>query len=106
MNIHKKINRIVKIVSGLDPSFYTKCQAFKRCEGEYIDGKCSNCRYDFFKDWSYLSLSRKLRRIVLKIYGESCMRCGSTYRPEVDHIKPKAKYPLVECGRKLGLDTT
>lgn len=35
----------------------------------------------------------ELRARVLAAYGEVCMRCASTERIQVDHIKPKYRYP-------------
>lgn len=37
-----------------------------------------------------------LRKEVLNKYGEVCMKCGSTKRLEVDHIKPRSYYPELE----------
>jgi 5-methylcytosine-specific restriction endonuclease McrA len=34
-----------------------------------------------------------LRRRVLHFYGAICMCCGSTKNINIDHIKPKSKYP-------------
>lgn len=39
------------------------------------------------KEW------RDLRMMVLKKYGERCMKCGSLSSPSVDHIKAKSLYP-------------
>lgn len=36
---------------------------------------------------------QKLRFAMFKKHGQKCMCCGSTERIEVDHIKPKSKYP-------------
>lgn len=36
---------------------------------------------------------KALRRNVLAAYGHKCLRCGSTKRITVDHIKPRSKYP-------------
>ena len=36
---------------------------------------------------------RRTRRIILKAYGRICMRCGSTKKIQVDHIKPKFFFP-------------
>ncbi len=38
----------------------------------------------------------QLREKVFALYGRTCMRCGSTFRPTVDHIKPKSYYPELE----------
>ncbi len=35
----------------------------------------------------------KLRRAVLRHYGNFCMRCGITGKMHVDHIKPASKFP-------------
>lgn len=49
------------------------------------------------KSWSRLfEMSEEwklLRSSVLLMYGKTCMRCGSTKNIQVDHIKPKYKYP-------------
>ena len=37
-----------------------------------------------------------LRRIPLKLYGRTCMKCGSTTKIHVDHIKPRSLHPLLE----------
>jgi len=34
-----------------------------------------------------------LRELVFITYGKVCMKCGSTKRIHVDHIKPVSKYP-------------
>lgn len=34
-----------------------------------------------------------LRAKVFKTYGKQCMKCGSTENIEVDHIKPRSKFP-------------
>jgi 5-methylcytosine-specific restriction endonuclease McrA len=40
------------------------------------------------EDW------QKLRKIVLKTYGRTCMKCGhKNTTMHVDHIKPRSKYP-------------
>jgi hypothetical protein len=40
----------------------------------------------------YMTLRwRLLRRFMLWFYGPRCMRCGSTYRVEVDHIIARAR---------------
>lgn len=38
-------------------------------------------------EWKYL------RAKVINKYGAICMRCGSCQQINVDHIKPKSKYP-------------
>lgn len=40
-------------------------------------------------DWKWA----ELRYAAFKLYGKKCMCCGSIERLEVDHIKPKSKYP-------------
>lgn len=42
------------------------------------------------EDWYRLS------RIVKKIYGNTCMRCGSFKQPQADHIKPRSLFPELE----------
>jgi len=47
---------------------------------------------DFYKT----SRWRSLRENALKLYGSSCCKCGNPNKdlpPEVDHIKPRSKYP-------------
>lgn len=46
----------------------------------------------------YLSKKwHKLRKKVLKKYGKKCMKCGETSGViQVDHIKPRSKYPELE----------
>lgn len=36
---------------------------------------------------------KELRQIVINHYGATCMKCGGTSQINVDHIKPKSKYP-------------
>jgi HNH endonuclease len=36
---------------------------------------------------------KELRQRVLNQYGHACMRCGSRHKIQVDHIKPRSKYP-------------
>lgn len=36
---------------------------------------------------------KALRSLVLEFYGCVCMKCGATKRIQVDHIKPKSRYP-------------
>lgn len=38
----------------------------------------------------------KLRKLVLKKYGEVCMKCGGNKIICVDHIKPRSLYPELE----------
>jgi 5-methylcytosine-specific restriction endonuclease McrA len=38
---------------------------------------------------------KQLRQQVLVEYGHVCMRCGSRHRIQVDHIKPRSKYPAL-----------
>lgn len=40
--------------------------------------------------WSHL------RKLVIAKYGAECMKCGSRERINVDHIKPKSKYPELQ----------
>jgi len=39
------------------------------------------------KEWT------ELKRMVIDRYGAICMCCGSAHRIQVDHIRPKSKYP-------------
>ena len=39
---------------------------------------------------------KTLRRKVFRIYPSICMRCGNKDNLEVDHIKPRSKYPELE----------
>jgi hypothetical protein len=40
----------------------------------------------------YTTLRRRLLRgFMLWFYGRRCMRCGSTYRVEIDHIVARAR---------------
>lgn len=39
---------------------------------------------------------RLLREQVFRVYGKICLKCGSKENIQVDHIKPKSKYPLLE----------
>lgn len=49
-------------------------------------------RVDFLssKEW------KAVRNIVLSKYGRLCMRCGSKDRIQIDHIKPRSKYPQLQ----------
>lgn len=38
----------------------------------------------------------RLRARVLATYGAKCMKCGSVENIEVDHIKPKSKFPELQ----------
>ena len=37
-----------------------------------------------------------LRPLVFEKYGYQCLRCGSKEDIEIDHIKPRSKYPQLE----------
>ena len=39
------------------------------------------------KEW------KELRLVALNIYGSVCLKCGSIKQINVDHVKPKSKYP-------------
>lgn len=36
---------------------------------------------------------KSVRKKAIELYGAKCMRCGSAEHINVDHIKPKSKYP-------------
>ena len=39
---------------------------------------------------------KNLRNKVFQKYPPICMRCGNKSNLEVDHVKPRAKYPKLE----------
>ena len=42
------------------------------------------------KEW------KETRQKILEFYGKKCMACGSIEKIQVDHIKPRSKYPELE----------
>ena len=64
------------------------------CEALLVSDPCNQRESEgqqrgFYASWGW----KALRYEVLKIYGPECMLCRSTYRPVVDHIKPRSLYP-------------
>lgn len=49
----------------------------------------------FYSSWEW----KKLRFEVIKMYGSTCMCCGSNDRIVVDHIKPRKKFPALELDK-------
>lgn len=47
------------------------------------------------KNWSKDERWLKVRAEALKLYGPACLCCGSEDKIQVDHIKPKSKYPAL-----------
>ena len=63
-----------------------------------VNESCKQADYGFYlsRDWLFLR-----KKILLK-YGYICMKCGSTQRIAVDHIKPRSKFPELElCEENL-----
>ena len=46
----------------------------------------------FYQSWEW----KKVRYETIKMYGSSCMCCGSEHRIVVDHIKPRSRFPELE----------
>lgn len=64
---------------------------YSKVTGEDIELKDSERRFYLSKEW------RKMRNITLARYGQKCMKCNAINVPiEVDHIKPRSKYPELE----------
>lgn len=39
------------------------------------------------------ALWETIRKIIFERYGKVCLKCGATTQIQVDHIKPKSKFP-------------
>lgn len=68
------INEIKNVLQESDPNFK------------------DNTPVNFYKTKKWLSLRYK----VIERYGRECMSCGSSENIQVDHIKPRSKYPDLE----------
>ncbi len=76
---------------------YTQCRyCFRKAEKKKDKEERASAREESYssrrgfcdtKEW------RILRGWALEFYGEICHACGSKERIQVDHIKPKSKYP-------------
>jgi len=59
----------------------------KREELEYRRKNRKSKKFNDSVEW------KKVREEAIKLYGNVCHRCGSDEQIQVDHIKPKSKYP-------------
>lgn len=90
--IHDVIEK-VRIFRGIEPFVLPKKQRNKWMAEYFHSGQD-----EFIKKNEPLNLYLsdewiKLRKLVFKKYGKSCMKCGSNESPQVDHIKPYSLFP-------------
>ena len=58
----------------------------------YNEGKVPECARTIARGIDP-AVWRNLRKTVLKMYPNKCMKCGGTHRLAIDHIKPVILYP-------------
>lgn len=62
----------------------------------YTKGEDKNVKHlediDFYSTFEW----KELRKLVFKIYGDNCLKCGSNENLAIDHIKPRSIYPELE----------
>lgn len=74
-------------INGKIIEFESKVKSNKHAEKRHNN---KNKRFYDSKKWS------TIRKKVFLIYDRKCMACGSTKELQVDHIKPRSKFPELE----------
>jgi 5-methylcytosine-specific restriction endonuclease McrA len=84
--------RMMKANGEVIPSYLTKSETRRLLLIYYWDHQSSFNGEHFYSTTPW----RLLRALILEVFGEKCMKCGSVDHIAVDHIKSRLYHPALE----------
>ena len=84
-----KLARVVECANSiaLTPTAWSDYKKRKKVKFQFSKRAAPSDKFYRSVKW------RKARLKAIEKYGSVCMRCGETEKTQVDHVKPRSRYP-------------